>query len=79
MDLRSTPSVKSFKRAIRASFERFLRFTHRYWFHQISEQAQVRALWQLCTTHLGLDPLYGEVRERIADMSSYLDADSLRR
>ena len=79
LDIRSTPSVKSFKRAIRASFERFLRFTHRYWFHQISEQAQVRALSQLCTTHLGLDPLYDEVKERIADMNTYLDADSLRR
>ena len=39
LDIRSTPSVKNFKRAIRASFERFLRFTHRYWFHEISEQA----------------------------------------
>ncbi len=44
LDIRSTPSVKQFKRVIRASFERFLRFTHRYWFHEISEQAQVRAL-----------------------------------
>ena len=79
LDIRDAQSVKRFKRAIRASFERFLRFTHRYWFHEISEQAQVRALWRLCTTHLGLDPLYEEVRERIADMNTYLDADSLRR
>jgi hypothetical protein len=79
LDIRDAQSVKRFKRAIRASFERFLRFTHRYWFHEISEQAQVRALSHLCTTHLGLDPLYEEVRERIADMNSYLDADSLRR
>ncbi|MDA7416406.1 hypothetical protein PGB34_08510 [Xenophilus arseniciresistens] len=79
LDIRSTPSVKQFKRAIRASFERFLRFTHRYWFHEISEQAQVRALSHLCTAHLGLDPLYDEVKARIADMNSYLDADSLRR
>ena len=79
LDIRSTPSVKSFKRAIRASFERFLRFTHRYWFHEISEQAQVCALSHLCARHLGLDPLYDEVKVRIADMSSYLDADSLRR
>ena len=68
-----------FKRAIRASFESFLRFTHRYWFHEISEQAQVRALFHLCASHLRLDPLYAEVKERIADMNSYLDADSLRR
>ena len=72
-------SVRRFKRAIRASFEGFLRFTHRYWFHEISQQAQVRALYGMCRTHLGLDPLYAEVKERIADMNSYLDADSLRR
>lgn len=79
LDIHSTASVKEFKRAIRASFERFLRFTHRYWFHEISEQAQVRALSHLGTTHLGLDPLYAEVKERSADMNSYLDTDSLRR
>jgi hypothetical protein len=79
LDIRSTPSVKQFKRAIRASFERFLRFTHRYWFHEISEQAQVRALSHMCATHLGLDALYDEVKSRIADMNTYLDADSLRR
>ncbi len=79
LDVRDVASVKRFKRAIRASFEGFLRFTHRYWFHEISEQAQVRALSHLCTTHLGLDPLYAEVKERIADMNTYLDADSLRR
>lgn len=72
-------SVRRFKRAIRGSFERFLRFTHRYWFHEVSEQAQVRALFQLCATHLQLDPLYREVKERIGDMNTYLDADSLRR
>jgi hypothetical protein len=72
-------SVKVFKRSIRGSFEGFLRFTHRYWFHEVSEQAHVRALFHQCVTHLGLDPLYVEVRERIADMNSYLDADSLRR
>jgi hypothetical protein len=79
LDIRDAESVRRFKRAIRASFESFLRFTHRYWFHEISEQAHVRALWHLCAQHLGLDPLYAEVKERIADMNSYLDADSLRR
>ena len=79
LDVHDVASVKRFKRAIRASFEGFLRFTHRYWFHEISEQAQVRALSHLCTTHLGLDPLYEEVKVRIADMNTYLDADSLRR
>ncbi len=72
-------SVRRFKRAIRASFEGFLRFTHRYWFHEVAEQAQARALFKMTATHLGLDPLYADVKERIADMNTYLDADSLRR
>ena len=79
LDVGDAPSVRRFKRAIRNSFESFLRFTHRYWFHEVSEQAQVRALFQMCSVHLGLDPLYAEVKERVADMNSYLDADSLRR
>jgi hypothetical protein len=79
LDIDNPASVRRFKRAIRGSFEGFLRFTHRYWFHEISDQAQVKALWHLCARHLELDALYAEVKERIADMSSYLDADSLRR
>ena len=79
LDVGDADSVRAFKRSIRASFESFLRFTHRYWFHEVSEQAQVRALFHLCATHLQLDPLYDEVKVRIADMNTYLDADSLRR
>jgi len=33
----------------------------------------------MCSQHLGLDPLYAEVKERVAEMNAYLDADSLRR
>ncbi len=79
LNVNKPDSVKRFKREIRASFEGFLRFTHRYWFHEVSEQAQVRALFHMCVNHLGVDPLYAEVKERIADMNDYLDADSLRR
>ena len=79
LDVKELSSVRRFKRAIRASFAGFLRFTHRYWFHEVAEQAQARALFQMCVRHLGLDPLYAEVKERIADMNSYLEADSLRR
>ena len=75
----NTNSIRRFKREIRASFEGFLRFTHRYWFHEVAEQAQARALFQLSATHLELDPLYAEVKERMHDMNQYLDADSLRR
>ncbi|HSH92502.1 MAG TPA: hypothetical protein VK996_21120 [Ramlibacter sp.] len=79
LDITNPASVRRFKRAIRESFAGFLRFTHRYWFHEISQQAHVKALWHMCADHLELDPLYAEVKERIKDMNSYLDADSLRR
>ena len=79
LDIGDPERVRRFKRAIRQNFEIFLRFTHRYWFHEVSEQSQVRALFQLCASHLALDPLYAEVRERISDMNAYLDTDSLRR
>ena len=79
LDTTDPESVKRFKRGIRSSFEGFLRFTHRYWFHEISEQAHVKALFRMSAEHLELDTLYAEVKERIGDMSAYLDADSLRR
>jgi hypothetical protein len=79
LEVSDAESVKVFKRAIRLGYAAFLRFTHRYWFHEVSEQAQVRALFHMCTTQLGIDPLYAEVKERMHDMNTYLDADSLRR
>jgi Mg2+ and Co2+ transporter CorA len=79
LDVSDPDSIRRFKRDIRESFTGFLGFTHRYWFHEVSEQAQARALFRMCTAHLGTDALYAEVKERIADMSGYLEADSLRR
>jgi len=79
LEVGNPESVKRFKRAIRQRFEIFLRFTHRYWFHEISEQALAKGLFHLCVDHLNLDPLYVEVKERIHDMEEYLNSDSLRR
>lgn len=72
-------SVRSFKRRIRYAFEAFLRFTHRYWFTEISDQQQIRALFRMCSQHLDLERAYAEVKTRVADMNGYLEADSLRR
>jgi Mg2+ and Co2+ transporter CorA len=72
-------NVRAFKREIRSAFEGFLRFTHRYWFHEVSEQAQARALYGLLHQHLQVQPLYTEVKTRIADMAQYLETDSIRR
>ena len=35
MDIHDADSVRRFKRAIRYIKEIFLRFTHRYWFHEV--------------------------------------------
>ena len=79
LDVTRPESIKRFKRQIRMSYVSFLSFTHRYWFHEVSEQAQVKALFKMATRHLQIDSVYDEVKERIGDMNSYLDADSLRR
>ncbi len=79
LDVGDAESVKRFKRSIRRSLEGFLRFTHRYWFHEISGQAQCKAMFALSTRHLDVERLYHEVRQRTSDMHDYLDADSLRR
>jgi Mg2+ and Co2+ transporter CorA len=79
LDIQSAESVRRFKRSIRQNFETFLRFTHRYWFHELSDQAQVKALYRMCTEHLDTEALHEEVKKEIYDMSQYLDSDSLRR
>lgn len=79
LDIRDDVSVRRFKRRIRANFETFLRFTHRYWFHELSERPHVQAMFRLCAKHLRNDDLYGEVRDEIREMSLYLDSDSQRR
>ena len=68
-----------FKRSIRQTLEIFLRFTHRYWFHEISEQPQARELFRMTQKSLDNDRLYNELRAEIGDMDTYLDSDALRR
>jgi hypothetical protein len=44
LDIRALDSIKAFKREIRLLLGSFLRFTERYWFPVVSNQAQVRDL-----------------------------------
>jgi Mg2+ and Co2+ transporter CorA len=74
-----TESTKSFKRTIRQMMEVFLRFTHRYWFHEISNQDLAQSVFRRLRHHLGSAALYVEVRDEVVDMNSYLDSDSARR
>lgn len=79
LDIGDADSVRRFKRRIRAVFATFLRFTHRYWFHELSERGQVQSLFRRAAGQLGNDALFAEVKEQIRDMSQYLDSDSQRR
>jgi hypothetical protein len=79
LDIQNVQTVKEFKRSIRQTLEIFLRFTHRYWWHEISNQVQVRDLYRMLSEHLGSEQLYADVRYEVKDMSSYLEGDTLRR
>ena len=79
LDIYALDSVRRFKRTIRQTHETFLRFTHRYWFHEVSIQPQAREIYNLITRHLGNDELYREVRDEMVDMGQYLDSDNVRR
>ncbi len=79
LDIHDVESVKTFKREIRRIFETFLRFTHRYWFHEVSNQAQAKDLFRMLTGHLDTDRIYQDVSEAVKEMNQYLDSDGLRR
>ncbi|TAK48927.1 MAG: hypothetical protein EPO23_05580 [Xanthobacteraceae bacterium] len=79
LQIGSNESVSRFRHDIRQTLETFLRFTHRYYFSEISDQAPVRDIFRMWMRHLGTERLYTELREEISDMSSYLETDLLRR
>ena len=79
LDVKDAEATRVFRRDIRLALENFLRFEHRYWFHEISNQAQTRELFQMTQRHLQLDSLFAEVREELHDMSNFLDVDAMRR
>jgi hypothetical protein len=79
LEIGDTDSVKLFKRSIRQAMEIFLRFTHRYWYHEVSNQDFARSVFEKLRQHLGTEVLYEEVRSEMMDMNGYLDSDALRR
>ena len=73
-------SIKTTKQSIaRETLEVFLRFNHRYWFHEISNQVQAADFFKRWSHQLGSDALYNEVREEARDINEYLDADRARK
>ena len=79
LDIMDGKANRIFRRDTRNALENFLRFEHRYWFHEISNQAQSRDLFHQLQAHLNLDALYQEVREELQDMGHFLEVDAMRR
>jgi hypothetical protein len=79
LEIKSADSAAQFRRETYRLQEIFMRFTQRYWFTEVSDQAQTRDLFRLQRMHLGNDDLYKELRGEIFDMVQYLDSDVLRR
>lgn len=79
LDVTKRDSVRQFRAVIRHTLGVFLRFSHRYWSHQVSDHGQVKELYRMISDHLGTDRLYAELRSELEDMSQYLDSEALRR
>src|SRR5262249_51640253 len=79
LDIRDANAVQTFRQRTREALETFLRFTHRYWFYEVSHQAETAELFELCRRHLGIDRLYADVRREAQDMNRYLESEALRR
>ncbi|CAK0760263.1 conserved hypothetical protein [Gammaproteobacteria bacterium] len=79
LDIYQVESLKQFKRDIRKILSTFLRFTHRYWFHEVSNQAQARDLFKMLTDQLGTEQIYRDISEAVREMNQYLEGDDLRR
>jgi Mg2+ and Co2+ transporter CorA len=79
LDISDAEANRVFRRDIRHALENFLRFEHRYWFYEISNQAQARELYAMTREHLGLDALYRDIREELHDMGNFLDVEAMRR
>lgn len=72
-------SLERFRSHMRETTEIFLRFNHRYWFHDVSKHFVAREVFRLWSRQLDNDALFQEVREELLDMGHYLDSDAARR
>ncbi|HKP61817.1 MAG TPA: hypothetical protein VJV78_34035 [Polyangiales bacterium] len=79
LDVDDPESLERFRHHMRHSTEIFLRFNHRYWFHEVSKQSLAKDLFRIWSQQLGNDALFQEVREEVLDMGQYLDSDAARR
>jgi hypothetical protein len=79
LNSRDRQSVARFRHDIRIISAAFLRFTHRYYFCEVSDQAMLRDIFQMWSAQLGTARLFAELREEVNDMEAFMEADMMRR
>lgn len=79
LDANNRSAIVAFRAASRRALQTFLRFTHRYWFHSVSNQTQAHDIFALCRRHLEIDRLYDDIRREIREMSEFLENEAMRR
>lgn len=79
LDANNKSATVAFRAASRRALQTFLRFTHRYWFHSVSNQTQAHDIFALCRKHLDIDRLYDDIRQEIQEMSEFLENEAMRR
>jgi hypothetical protein len=79
LDVHDQRATNRFRHEIRHTLESFLRFVHRYWFHNVSDHGLEQELFELCRRNLGVDAFYAQVRQEVHDMSGFLENEAQRR
>jgi CorA-like Mg2+ transporter protein len=79
LDVANRNELQGFRAQTRLALENFLRFTHRYWFHTVSNQSDAHDLFALCRKHLEIDALYDHIRQEVEAMSQYLENEATRK
>lgn len=79
LELANRDGLHAFRTQTRLALENFLRFTHRYWFHTVSNQSDAHDLFALLRKHLEIDPMYEHIRQEVEAMSQYLENEATRK
>ncbi len=79
LNIENESSIKVFRQSIRNVMGVFLRFTHRYWFESVSDQAVAKDLFSMMHKQLETADLYEKTRRRIMDMAEYLEGEEIKR
>jgi CorA-like Mg2+ transporter protein len=79
LDIGDPESLARFRLHMRDTTEIFLRFNHRYWFHDVSRNLVARQIFRLLSDQRENHALFQEVREELLDMGNYLESAETRR